>query len=236
MGGGGRDSHMDFLMGFKMVSQAPRPCPSRDAWQALTQDARDTAYVIAQLTAEYHFAPDDFAITEVLAGLHDHSMPHCAQTRTHLHALAAAGFATEQHGLWAVHPQTLRFLAGTRIPALSAWSAPLPEPGLLPLNAQSRQTASLDDLIPWMFGDVMHTVTERDDFSVLGAVAGDLVVLRVVSDPNEHDFEDVGEETPDLAWGNPRHLQRWTSDTFAYRLIAHIRLGQAASPHKERNP
>lgn len=87
-----------------------------------------------------------------------------------------------------------------------------------------------------MFGDLMHTVTDRDDFSALGAVAGDLVVLRVVSDPNEHDFEDVDEETPSLAWGSPRHLKRWTLDTFGYRLIAHIRLGQAASHPKELHP
>lgn len=236
MGSGGRDSHMDFLLGFKTVSPAPHPLRSRDAWQALTQDARDTAYAAAQLIAEYHFAPDDFAITEVLTDLHEHYLPDFEQTRTHLHALAAAGFATEQHGLWAIHPQTLRFLAGTRMPALSAWSAPLPEPGLLPLNAQSRQTSSLDDLIPWTFGDLVHTVTERDDFSVLGAVAGDLVVLRVVGDPNEHDFEDVGEETPSLAWGSPRHLKRWTEDVFGYRLVAHIRLGQAASHSKEVRP
>ena len=108
--------------------------------------------------------------------------------------------------------------------------------GRVSLTAQSRQATSLDDLIPWIFGDLVHTVTDRDDFSALGAVAGDLVVLRVVGDPNEHDVEDVGEETPSLAGGSPRHLKRWTEDVFSYRLVAHIRLGQGASHPKEFHP
>ncbi len=228
MGGGSR-LIMDMDIGTYRRLQKRDTWPSQYAWQALTQEARDTAFVLAHLITDCHWAQDAHIIAETIAELRQYPRTDLPQTMTHLQALADAGFAVEMHGNWALHHQTLHFLARERVSIKFEGKNQLPEPGLLPLNSRFPRTSSLDELIPWLYSDLVHTVTEEDDLSVLGAAAGDIVLLRLVDDPTEHDYEDISDEMPRSALGQPLRLQRWTSDTFGYRLVAHIRLGPAAA-------
>lgn len=226
--GGGRLG-MDMDIGMYRRLQTRDTWPSQYAWQALTQEARDTAFVLAHLITDCHWAQDVHTIAETIAELRQYPKTDLARTMTHLQALADAGFAVEMHGSWALHHQAPRFLARERVSIRFESNNQLPEPGLLPLNSRFPRTSSLDELIPWLYSDLVHTVTEEDDLSVLGAAAGDAVILRLVGDPNEHDYEDISDAMPRSAWDKPLRLQRWTEDHFGYRLVAHIRLGPAAA-------
>lgn len=95
------------------------------------------------------------------------------------------------------------------------------------LHPLARVTVSLDELIPWVYGDLVHIVTEWDDLSALGAVHGDRVILRETRAPDARDYVEARVPVTSPTWRPGLHLRRWAGEASGYRLVAHIHLSPA---------
>ncbi|MBZ9752159.1 hypothetical protein GO986_12010 [Deinococcus sp. HMF7620] len=178
-----------------------------DTWHALPQVTRHLAHSIASLTDQLSRAPSAEELSETLS-----DPPDLPTTMVHLQSLMDGHFVQHSCGSYQVHPETLRLLA----------SEPWPSPPLPVLKNNRPHEGHSTELVPWWYGDTVRIIQDTDDFQVLGAVAGDIVVLRTVQDGAEGCFTQ--------AFHYPEGgstLKPWTADRTNFDLVvlivAHLR-------------
>lgn len=190
-------------------------------WQALPLETRRAAWAVAVLTKELSRLPTLEEVDEVL---HAPIETWTAKTVAHLERLAALGFAQESFGSWQVHPATLKLLSKGK------WKTPVPDAALRDDLTFQMTIRGLDELLPWWYGDSVRVLQPEDDFSAILGVAGDAVVLREVSAPDESCFVLFA------TTGRGLKLQRWQEgprQDGGTQLVAHLRLFPAALGRRE---
>lgn len=184
---------------------------SLEAWQALKPDVRRTALCVGVLTNELGRAPSAEEINEGLYGL-DQYLP---TTTAQLRELVSAGFVQESDGSWQVHPTTLRLLARAQ------WKWDPPAPVLKNDRFRESPFEGVESLVPWWYGDTARVLTASDNFRAIGAVPGDVVLLRTVLEPDSSCFQLYSFQ------GDGLELRPWREGDGRYdgtRVVAHLRL------------
>lgn len=184
---------------------------SPEDWQAFPVETRRAAWTVAVLTEELQRPPTAEEVNEALTNLDS----HLDGTVVHLEELAALGFVQESYGSWQVHPGTLKLLAKGQ------WKREAPRARLRNDLVDQADFEGVDELVPWWYGDTVRIVQPDDNFSLIGAVTGDVVILRSVERPDRRCFLLFATRNQGM------ELRRWEEARENWggtQLVAHIHL------------